>query len=198
MHVTVKQGQTVFAGAVNTQSTLLLQTVKDYDHSSLKVMVDLIENSMASKSKTERLMTRFARLYTPVVVVIALFLAFVMPMIMPQVGWQEWLQRSLIFLVASCPCAILLSTPLTYFAGIGKASRHGILIKNSQVFQDIGKIEHFFFDKTQTLTTGKFKIEKIEGDQRLLPAILALEKNSTHPLTRSIVKRVKPSYTGSD
>lgn len=190
MPVTVKQGQLVFAGAVNTQSTLLLKTVKDYDHSSLKVMVDLIENSLASKSKTERLMTRFARLYTPVVVLIALFLAFVMPMIMPQVGWQEWLQRSLIFLVASCPCAILLSTPLTYFAGIGKASRHGVLIKNSQVFQDIGKIEHFFFDKTQTLTTGKFKIEKIEGDQNILPAVLALETNSTHPLARSIVSEL--------
>lgn len=184
MPVAVSEGSTVLSGMVNLSGMLTIQVTKPYNQSTLTQMVNHIEHSIETKSKTELFINRFAKIYTPIVVLVAVIIGVLFPIVFND---KIWLQRALIFLVASCPCAIVLSVPLSYFAGIGKLSKSGILIKNSQVFQQIVQIKNIFFDKTQTLTTGQFIVDQIEGDPQGLYLAACLEVNSTHPLAAAVV-----------
>lgn len=180
----------VLSGSVNLSSTMKLVVTKAYEDSAVAKILDLVENSGSKKAVTEKLITRFAKYYTPVVVFIALALATIPPLITGD-DFSKWIYRALVFLVASCPCALVVSIPLGFFAGIGRAGKEGILIKGGNFLEAISKVNRFVFDKTGTLTYGKFKVsainpaEGIESNELLKMAYIA-ESMSDHPIAESI------------
>jgi len=173
---------------VNLNSNLKLKVTKTYENSSVSKILELVENSMFNKSKSERFITRFARIYTPAVVICAL-LTFLVPSIITG-SYLLWLRRSLIFLVISCPCALVISVPLCFFASIGCASKRGILIKGANYLEALGNIETIVFDKTGTLTKGVFEITDICPigctKEELLENLSACEYYSNHPISKCI------------
>ncbi len=181
-----KTGDEVLSGMLNIDRILHVKVLKTYENSTVAKILELVENATSKKAKTEQFITRFAKIYTPIVVVSAVLLAIVPPMI--GVGsFREWISRALIFLVISCPCALVLSVPLSYFAGLGKASRKGILIKGGNYLEELNKINTFVFDKTGTLTKGNFRVKEVIGEDTLRLAA-AVEQFSTHPIAKSIQK----------
>lgn len=181
-------GDDVLASMINQDSILEVQVTKPYDQSTMAKMLELLENAPNKKAKTEKMITRFSRVYTPVVVLMAVVIAFIFPFIFTSVPFTQWVHRSLIFLVASCPCALVVSVPLSYFAGLGKASKQQILVKASQTFDDALNIKNILFDKTGTITKGNFEIVEITGDKTLYLASL-LEQYSDHPIARTIMDK---------
>lgn len=181
-------GDEVLASMINQDSILEVQVTKPYDQSTMAKMLELLENAPNKKAKTEKMITRFSRVYTPVVVLMAVVIAFIFPFIFTSVSFSQWVHRSLIFLVASCPCALVVSVPLSYFAGLGKASKQQILVKSAQTFDDALTIKNILFDKTGTITKGNFEIVEITGDKTLYLASL-LEQYSDHPIARTIMDR---------
>lgn len=181
-------GDEVLASMINQDSILEVQVTKPYDQSTMAKMLELLENAPNKKAKTEKMITRFSRVYTPVVVLMAVVIAFIFPFIFTSVPFSQWVHRSLIFLVASCPCALVVSVPLSYFAGLGKASKQQILVKAAQTFDDALTIKNILFDKTGTITKGNFEIVEITGDKTLYLASL-LEQYSDHPIARTIMDR---------
>lgn len=185
----IETGEKVISGSVNLTGVITVKTESLYAESTVAKILDLVENSSAKKAKTENFITRFAKYYTPCVVAAALVLAFVPPLISG--NFVEWIQRALIFLVVSCPCALVISVPLSFFGGIGGASKRGILVKGSNYMETLSKIGTVVFDKTGTLTKGSFKVtavhpEKLSEDE-LLDVAAAAESYSNHPIAESII-----------
>lgn len=181
----------VVSGTINLSGVIRVEVKSEYENSTVAKILELVESSAAKKAKAERFITRFARYYTPCVVIAALLLAAVPPLLFSQ-NFGEWLNRALIFLVVSCPCALVISVPLTFFGGIGGASREGILIKGANYLEALAKAETVVFDKTGTLTKGTFSVTAVHpetvSEAELLDIAAAAESYSNHPIARSIVR----------
>ncbi|MGM9917236.1 heavy metal translocating P-type ATPase [Anaerotignum sp.] len=182
-------GERVLSGCINLDGTLRIRVEKPFGESTVMKILEMVENAAGKKSKTERFITRFARIYTPVVVLLAVLVA-VLPPVLGVGAFSLWFGRALVFLVVSCPCALVLSVPLSYFAGIGAASKRGILVKGGGDMDTLCHLETVVFDKTGTLTKGKFSVTEVEGDVLRLAAIG--EAMSNHPIAKAIVE----SYAG--
>ena len=182
-------GDSVISGCVNTVGQLTIRVEKPLAESMVTRILDSVENAAASKPRIDRFITRFARIYTPVVVGIALVTA-VVPSLFTG-NWSYWVYTALTFLVMSCPCALVLSVPLAFFAGIGAGSKKGILFKGGQSMEAMGKVKTVVVDKTGTITKGDFNLQKIEGSQDLLALCASCEQQSTHPIAASIVAAAK-------
>ena len=186
---TALPGSEVISGCVNGQGTLRVRTVKAYADATVTRILELVENASSRKARVEGFITRFARIYTPVVTLAALLLAVIPPLLLGQ-PWNEWIRRACIFLVVSCPCALVISVPLGFFGGIGAASRKGILVKGSNYLETLAKLSTLVFDKTGTLTKGEFKVSAVLpalGTEAELLELAALgESYSNHPIAASI------------
>lgn len=188
----VKIGDEAISGCINTNGLLKIRVTKEYGQSTVSKILDLVENASSKKTKTENFITKFAKIYTPVVVLAALFLAILPPIIFGS-NFSVWINRALTFLVISCPCALVISVPLGFFAGIGGASKCGILVKGSSYLELLSKPETIVFDKTGTLTQGCFKVVKIAQQEdttkeELLELTAYAESYSNHPIALSIKK----------
>ncbi|GAA6409057.1 heavy metal translocating P-type ATPase [Blautia hominis] len=184
-------GAEVISGCINQTGTLRIRVGRPYGESTVSKILDLVENASSKKSRSEAFITRFAKYYTPSVVAAAALLAVLPPLLMGQ-AFTPWIHRALAFLVISCPCALVISVPLSFFGGIGGASKCGVLIKGSNYLEALAKAETVVFDKTGTLTKGSFAVTRcypqgISGE-RLLELAACAEKDSSHPISRSIVK----------
>ncbi len=186
----VAAGDEVISGCININGLLKIRVSRPYSDSTVAKILELVENSSESKAKTENFITRFARVYTPIVVIGALLLAVIPPLFVG--GWGEWIYRALTFLVVSCPCALVISVPLSYFGGIGGASRRGIMIKGANYLEALYSAKTFVFDKTGTLTEGSFEVSETVpsgiSENELLTYCAAAERFSNHPIARSIVE----------
>ncbi len=184
-------GEQVVSGSINLTGLLKIRTESAYAESTVAQILELVENSAEKKSRIENFITRFARWYTPLVVVSALLLALIPPLFFHGV-WSDWIQRALIFLVVSCPCALVVSVPLSFFGGLGGASRDGILIKGANYMEMLDKVDTMVFDKTGTLTQGRFAVDAIHpaeiSEEELLDIAAAAESYSSHPVAESVVK----------
>lgn len=196
----VAEGEEVISGCVNLTSQIEVRVTKEFYDSTVSKILDLVENASSQKSKAENFITKFAKYYTPTVVAAAVLLAVIPGAI--TMDWSTWVYRALSFLVVSCPCALVISIPLSFFAGIGAASRYGILVKGSNYLEKFNKANTFVFDKTGTLTKGNFVVTKIvpESDKDEILRLAAIaEQDSNHPIARSIVsaygKEAERGYT---
>jgi len=184
----ITPGDDVISGCVNLTGVLRVRTTKEYDDSTVAKILDLVENSTAKKSQQEQFITRFARWYTPAVVVAAAVVALVPSLLTGE--WAKWVEQACIFLVISCPCALVISVPLTFFGGIGGASRAGILVKGSNYLEALSRTETVVFDKTGTLTRGVFNVTAIHpqecSEAQLIEAAALAESYSNHPIARSL------------
>ncbi len=182
------QGDEVISGCVNGSGTLKVRVTKEFDDSTVSKILELVENASSKKAKVENFITRFAKYYTPIVTISAAALAVVPPLILGG-GWGEWIQRACIFLVISCPCALVISVPLGFFGGIGAASKIGVLVKGSNYLEAVAEMTTIVFDKTGTLTKGEFKVTEIrsKGTEEELLELAALgEGYSNHPIAGSL------------
>ena len=184
-------GNDVISGCVNISGLLTIQVTREFQESTVSKILDLVENSSLKKAKAEHFITRFARWYTPAVVISAFFLALIPSLITGQ--WQIWLERALIFLVISCPCALVISVPLSFFGGIGGASRCGILVKGGNYLEALARTDVVVFDKTGTLTQGSFRVSAIQPAENvtketLLEIATLAESYSNHPISQSLKK----------
>jgi Cd2+/Zn2+-exporting ATPase len=187
----VESGSKVLAGFVNDEGRIIVKVEKKFDQSTAARILELVENAASQKAPTEKFITRFAAVYTPVVVSIALLVAFVPPIFVPGATLKEWAYRALVMLVISCPCALVVSIPLGYFGGIGRASRHKLLIKGSNYIDALTRVDTVVFDKTGTLTEGVFAVVDVVSrngfsKEELLAWAAAAESRSSHPIARSI------------
>lgn len=185
----VQPGDDVISGCINQSGLLRVQVTKAFGESTVAKILDLVENSSAKKAKAENFITKFARYYTPAVVIAALLLAVLPPLVLGG-GWADWVHRALIFLVISCPCALVISVPLSFFGGIGGASKQGILVKGGNYLEVLARTETVVFDKTGTLTKGVFNVTVIHPDDcseaQLLELAALAESYSDHPISRSL------------
>ncbi len=193
--VEVKENDEVLSGSINESGKILVKVTKEYGESTVSKILDLVENASSKKSKSENFITKFAKYYTPTVVIIAVILAIVPPFIFKDTSFTEWIYRALSFLVVSCPCALVISIPLSFFGGIGGASKMGILIKGSNYLEALASTEIAVFDKTGTLTKGVFEVQKIETNNidkdELLEIAAYAENYSNHPIAKSIKNAYK-------
>lgn len=185
----------VLAGSINENNAIELKVTKEFKDTAINEIIELVKDSNKNKSKTELFITKFAKIYTPIVVLLAVVLAFVPPIFVGFENISEWIRRALVFLVTSCPCALVLSIPLGYFAGIGKAGKEGILVKGSTYLDVVAKAKAIVLDKTGTITKGSFEVTKIileEGveEKELLESALIAESMSNHPIAKSILNKV--------
>lgn len=187
----VNAGQNIVSGSINLTGVLKVQTTKLFDDSTVAKILELVENASSRKAKAEAFITRFARVYTPAVVILAALLAVLPPLALGG-AWSTWVYRACSFLVVSCPCALVISVPLSFFGGLGAASRQGILMKGSNYLEAMGSLDTAVFDKTGTLTTGKFEVTDVapvHGSREELLELAALgEYNSNHPIALSVKK----------
>lgn len=190
MPQSIKVGDTALSGSINQTGTLQIKVTKLYNDSTVAKILDLVENASNKKADTEKFITKFAKIYTPIVVFLAVALAIV-PSLMTS-DWNTWIYRALIFLVISCPCALVISVPLSFFGGIGAASKQGILVKGSNYLEALNDVDTVAFDKTGTLTKGQFSVVQVNpvniSKQKLLQMAASVEKNSTHPIAKSILQ----------
>lgn len=188
----VVEGEEVLSGCININGVIKIEVTKEYGESTVSKILDLVENASSKKSKSENFITKFAQYYTPAVVIIAVILALLPPLIIKEASFSEWLYRALSFLVVSCPCALVISIPLSFFGGIGGASKIGILIKGSNYLEQLAKTEIVVFDKTGTLTEGIFEVQKVEAvgitEEELLKVTAYAENYSNHPISMSVKK----------
>lgn len=185
-------GDSVLSGCINVDGVIKIKVEKEYDESTVSKILELVENASNRKSKSENFITKFAKIYTPAVVLIAVVLAFVPPIIIGFSSFSDWLYRALSFLVVSCPCALVISIPLSFFGGIGAASRMGVLVKGSNYLEKLAKTEMVVCDKTGTLTKGIFEVQKIDAigysDDELIKLAAHAECFSNHPISLSLKK----------
>ena len=187
----IRKGDEVLSGCINQSGLLTLKVTKSFGESTVSKITDLVENASARKAPTENFITTFARYYTPVVVGMAAVLAIIPPLVLGG-GWSEWLRRGFVFLIVSCPCALVISIPLTFFGGIGAASKRGVLVKGSNYLEALNKVSVVVFDKTGTLTKGVFEVANIipaAGYQKeqVLEYAAQAESYSNHPIAKSIL-----------
>ncbi|EFU18498.1 cadmium-exporting ATPase [Enterococcus faecalis TX1346] len=191
---TVKVGDEILGGFINKNGALIINVTKKFGDSTVSKILDLVENASSKKAPAENFISKFARYYTPVVVVLAVLLAVIPPFVFPDTSINEWVYRALTFLVISCPCALVISVPLSFFGGIGGASKLGVLIKGSNYLEILANTETIVFDKTGTLTKGNFVVQNITSvvlpEEELLRLTATAEQLSTHPIAISI----KESY----
>ena len=196
MPVNKKDGDEILAGCINRTSTIKVKVTSEFENSTVARILELVQDASSRKAKTEKFITKFAKYYTPIVVICALVLAVVLPLITGQ-DFSKWIYRALIFLVVSCPCALVVSVPLGLFAGIGSASSKGILIKGGNYLESLKDVDTVVFDKTGTLTKGIFKVNKINNvdisKSELLKYAAICESYSNHPIAKSIVEEYKIS-----
>ena len=192
----VREGEDVISGCINTSGTLRIRTTREFGESTASRILDLVENASSRKSRQENFITRFARIYTPAVCYAALALALLPPLVLLVAGqqpqWGDWIMRALTFLVISCPCALVISIPLTFFAGIGGASHEGILVKGSNYFEALANTDTVVMDKTGTMTCGVFEVAGIHHthipESAVLEYAALAEMHSTHPIALSLLK----------
>ncbi len=188
----VEAGDALLSGCINISGLVTARVTKEYGESTVSKILDLVENAGNKKSKSENFMTKFAQYYTPAVVIIAVLLALIPPLVVPGATFSDWIYRGLIFLVISCPCALVISIPLSFFGGIGGASRRGILVKGSNYLEALAETEIIVFDKTGTLTKGIFQVQQVlpEGisADELLEIAAYAESYSNHPISLSLQK----------
>ena len=190
---TIAKGDKVFAGSINLDGVIEIETTKEFKDSSIARILDLVQNATARKSKTELFIRKFARVYTPIVVFLAIGLTFLPYFFIDDYVFRDWLYRALIFLVISCPCALVISIPLGYFGGLGAASRNGILFKGASFLDAITKVNTVVMDKTGTVTKGVFKIKKVVNtsafaETEFMQYLMAMEEQSTHPIAKAILE----------
>ncbi|SFR33944.1 Cd2+/Zn2+-exporting ATPase [Robiginitalea myxolifaciens] len=198
---TIAQGEKVFAGSINLDGVIEVETTKGFKDSSIARILDMVQNASARKSKTELFIRKFARIYTPIVVFLAIGLTFLPYFLVDDYVFRDWLYRALIFLVISCPCALVISIPLGYFGGLGAASRNGILFKGASFLDAMTKVNTVVMDKTGTVTKGVFKIKEVvtknnfapalsavEGEAEFMQYLMAMEEQSTHPIAKAILE----------
>ena len=185
----VRPGEAVISGCINQSGVLRIRVEKEFSESTVSKILELVENSGSRKAEAEKFITKFARYYTPAVCFAALALAVIPPLIDGR--WMMWVQRALLFLVVSCPCALVISIPLSFFGGIGGASRQGVLIKGGNFLEALANVDTVVFDKTGTLTEGTFKVTAVHpeklSEEALLELAALVESYSTHPISRSII-----------
>ena len=192
--VEVREGATILSGCINLNALILAKVTKEYFDSTVNKVLDLVENAAAKKSTSERLITRFAKIYTPIVISLAVLLAILPPIISGEYNFRVWIFRALSFLVVSCPCAFVISVPLSFFSGIGAASRAGILIKGGNYLEILSKVDIVVFDKTGTLTKGVFNVQKVVvvdksiKEDEFISLVAMAESGSNHPISKSIQK----------
>ena len=192
--VEVREGATILSGCINLNALILAKVTKEYFDSTVNKVLDLVENAAAKKSTSERLITRFAKIYTPIVISLAVLLAILPPIISGEYNFRLWIFRALSFLVVSCPCAFVISVPLSFFSGIGAASRAGILIKGGNYLEILSKVDTVVFDKTGTLTKGVFNVQKVVvldkniKEDEFISLVAMAESGSNHPISKSIQK----------
>lgn len=192
----IRKGEQVLAGMLNLDQVIEVRVTRKFIDSSLARILDMVQNATSKKAKTELLIRKFAKIYTPIVFFLALAVVIIPYFFVSNYIFNEWLYRALVFLVISCPCALVISIPLGYFGGIGAASRHGILFKGSNYLELMTKVNTVVMDKTGTMTKGVFKVQKIEAFEKvdkeeLMKYLVALEKKSTHPIAKAIVENEK-------
>lgn len=202
----VSAGEDIISGCINGKGTLRVRVTKEFDDSTVAKILELVENATNKKAKVENFITRFAKYYTPFVTIAALLLAIIPPIIL-QDNWFIWLERACIFLVVSCPCALVISVPMGFFGGIGAASKEGVLVKGSNYLELLADMDTIVFDKTGTLTNGVFEVAEVISDDTMKATVLAMaaavERFSTHPIAESIVRawergQEKQSIVSSD
>ncbi|MCL4146226.1 UNVERIFIED_CONTAM: hypothetical protein GTU68_030555 [Idotea baltica] len=189
---TITKGEKVFAGSINMDGVIEIETIKEFKDSSIARILDMVQNATARKSKTELFIRKFARVYTPIVVFLAIAVTFLPYFFVDDYVFRAWLYRALIFLVISCPCALVISIPLGYFGGLGAASKNGILFKGASFLDAMTKINILVMDKTGTVTKGVFKIKDIKainwGEKEFMKYLMAMEEQSTHPIAKAILE----------
>lgn len=188
--IDVESGTTVFSGCINLTGTIIAQAKTTYSQSTVSRILDMVKNSKDKKAQTETFITQFSKYYTPIIILLAIIISIIPPILIPDTSFKTWIYRALVFLVISCPCALLISIPLSFFCGIGAASKKGILIKGSRYIESLSTVNNIIFDKTGTLTEGKFSISSIhttnmDKDTFLRFAAYA-EIYSSHPIAISI------------
>ena len=192
--VEVREGANILSGCININGLIIAEVTKEYLDSTVNKVLDLVENASAKKSKSERLITRFSKIYTPIVIGLAVLLAILPPIISGEYNFRVWIFRALSFLVVSCPCAFVISVPLSFFSGIGAASRAGVLIKGGNYLEALSKVDTVVFDKTGTLTKGVFNVQKVVvldkniDEDKFISLVAAAESGSNHPISKSIQK----------
>ena len=186
----VEVGHEILSGCININGVITAEVTKEYGESTVSKILDLVENASSKKSQSEQFITKFARYYTPIVVIIAVFLATIPPLVIDGATFSDWIYRALTFLVVSCPCALVVSIPLSFFGGIGGASRKGILVKGSNYLEALAEAEIIVFDKTGTLTKGVFDVQEIHPEgitkEELLELTSYAESYSNHPISNSL------------
>jgi Cd2+/Zn2+-exporting ATPase len=191
----VTEGSDLLSGCININGLVTARVTKEFEESTVSKILDLVENAGSKKSKSEQFITKFARYYTPAVVIIAALLAVVPPLIIKEATFSQWIYRALSFLVVSCPCALVISVPLSFFGGIGGASKKGILVKGSNYLEALANTEIVVFDKTGTLTKGVFNVQEIHpvgiSEQELLELTAYAENYSNHPISSSLKRAYK-------
>ncbi|MBQ7713069.1 MAG: cadmium-translocating P-type ATPase, partial [Clostridia bacterium] len=187
--VSFECGAEAISGAINLEGEVRIRATKPYGESTVAKILDLVENAATRKAKTENFITKFARYYTPVVVGAALLIGVIPPLFLG--GWGDWINRALTFLVVSCPCALVISVPLSFFGGIGGASKRGVLVKGGAALERLAEADTFLFDKTGTITKGAFEVSEVipaERADEILAAAVIAESASNHPIARSVVR----------
>ncbi|ASW42248.1 heavy metal translocating P-type ATPase [Clostridium isatidis] len=183
-------GSEILSGCININGVITVEVTKEYDESTVSKILDLVENASSKKSNSEKFITKFAKYYTPIVVIVAVLLAFVPALLIKGASFSDWLYRALSFLVVSCPCALVISIPLTFFGGIGGASKRGVLVKGSNYLEALAETEIVVFDKTGTLTKGVFNVQEIHSEgiskDELLELTVHAESYSNHPISQSL------------
>ncbi len=191
----VSEGAEIISGCINLTGVLEMKTTKEYSQSTVAKILKLVESQGDKKAKTENFITKFARYYTPIVVLLAVLLAVIPPLLVPGAQWGDWIYRALSFLVISCPCALVISIPLSFFGGLGGASRCGVLIKGSNYLESLAQSEIAVFDKTGTLTKGQFCVVQVNAkgcaEETLLEIAAHCEGYSDHPIARSVREAYK-------
>lgn len=186
----IEMGNDILSGCINMNGVLTVKVTKEFGESTVSKILDLVENASSKKSNSERFITKFARYYTPIVVIIAVILAFVPPLLIKGQEFSDWIYRALNFLVVSCPCALVISIPLSFFGGIGGASKKGILVKGSNYLEALAQTEIVVFDKTGTLTKGVFTVQEVNpqgiSKEELLELAAFAESYSNHPISLSL------------
>ena len=186
----VQPGDAILSGCINVNGLITVEVTKEFGESTVNQILELVESASSKKSQSERFITRFSRYYTPIVVILAILLATIPPLLITGARWSDWTYRALAFLVVSCPCALVLSIPLSFFSGIGGASRRGILVKGANHLEDLAKTKTIVFDKTGTLTKGVFKVQEVKAKEfskdKLLELAAYAESFSNHPISSSL------------
>ena len=192
--VEVREGATILSGCININALIIAKVTKEYFDSTVNKVLDLVENAASKKSTSERLITRFAKIYTPIVIGLAILLAILPPVISGEYNFKLWIFRALSFLVVSCPCAFVISIPLSFFSGIGAAARAGVLIKGGNYLEALSKVDTVVLDKTGTLTKGVFNVQKVIvvdkniKEDKFISLVAMAESGSNHPISKSIQK----------